>query len=141
MCTVARLRMWPLPAVLAIGAIVLRLCAGPRTIDDAYITFRYVQHIVQGQGFVYNPGEHVLGTTTPLYTLLLALLLALTHLPLPWLGLTVAAIADGCTTIMVYALTARASTSRLAALLAAAMFACTTTSVFYAQSGMETSLF
>jgi hypothetical protein len=87
---------------------VLRQCAGPRTIDDAYITFRYVQHLVQGQGFVYNPGEHILGTTTPLYTLLLALFLTLTHLPLPWLGPTVAAIADGCTTIMVYALTARA---------------------------------
>src|SRR5215510_13476622 len=42
--------------------------------DDAFITYRYAQNLVMGYGFVYNPGEpSVLGTTTPLYTLLLAL--------------------------------------------------------------------
>jgi hypothetical protein len=41
-------------------------------IDDAPITYRYADNIVQGNGFVYNPGERVLGTSTPLYTLLLA---------------------------------------------------------------------
>jgi hypothetical protein len=40
--------------------------------DDAYITYRYARNIAWGRGFVYNPGEPVLGTTTPLYTLLLA---------------------------------------------------------------------
>jgi uncharacterized membrane protein len=39
--------------------------------DDAYITFRYVENLASGHGFVYNIGERVLGTTTPLYTLLL----------------------------------------------------------------------
>jgi len=42
--------------------------------DDAFITYRYARNLVTGYGFVYNPGESVLGTTTPLYTLLLALL-------------------------------------------------------------------
>jgi hypothetical protein len=42
--------------------------------DDAYITYRYARNLVTGHGFAYNPGEHVLGTTTPLFTLLLALL-------------------------------------------------------------------
>ena len=42
--------------------------------DDAFITYRYAKNIANGQGFVYNPGEPVLGTTTPLYTLGLALL-------------------------------------------------------------------
>ncbi|MFB3854945.1 MAG: hypothetical protein ACE148_14130 [Vicinamibacterales bacterium] len=40
--------------------------------DDAYITFRYARNLVEGQGFVYNPGERLLGTTTPGYALLLA---------------------------------------------------------------------
>ena len=40
--------------------------------DDAYITYRYARNLVSGLGFVYNRGEHVLGTTTPLYTLILA---------------------------------------------------------------------
>lgn len=43
------------------------------TFDDAYITFRYVENLVAGDGFVYNKGEHVLGTTTPLFTLLLSI--------------------------------------------------------------------
>jgi hypothetical protein len=40
--------------------------------DDAFITYRYARQIASGNGLVYNLNEHVLGTTTPLYTLLLA---------------------------------------------------------------------
>jgi len=40
--------------------------------DDAYITFRYAANLAAGDGFTYNPPEHVLGVTTPLLTLLLA---------------------------------------------------------------------
>ena len=40
--------------------------------DDAFITYRYAENLRQGIGFVYNPGEAVLGITTPLYGLLLA---------------------------------------------------------------------
>ena len=53
------------------------------TADDSFITFRYVENIASGKGFVYNQGERVLGTTTPLYTLLLALLVKL-GLPIVW---------------------------------------------------------
>ncbi len=41
------------------------------SLEDAYITFRYARNIAQGNGFVYNVGERVLGTTSPLQTLLL----------------------------------------------------------------------
>lgn len=44
----------------------------PSSFDDAYITYRYARNIAAGRGFVYNDGEPVLGTTTPLYTLFLA---------------------------------------------------------------------
>lgn len=40
--------------------------------DDAYITFRYARNLAEGLGFCYNPGTPSLGTTTPLFTLLLA---------------------------------------------------------------------
>lgn len=40
--------------------------------DDPFITFRYADNLRSGLGFVYNPGERVLSTTTPLYALLLA---------------------------------------------------------------------
>jgi hypothetical protein len=42
--------------------------------DDAFITFRYARNLVRGDGFAFNPGERVLGTTTPLFTLVSAAL-------------------------------------------------------------------
>lgn len=41
--------------------------------EDAYITYRYADNLAAGAGFVFNPGERVLGTSTPLWTLVLAL--------------------------------------------------------------------
>ena len=41
-------------------------------LDDAMITFRVAENLAYGRGFVYNPGEYVQVTTTPLYTMLLA---------------------------------------------------------------------
>lgn len=43
--------------------------------DDALITLRYAENLSQGKGLVYNEGERVLGTTTPLLALLTAALL------------------------------------------------------------------
>ncbi len=43
------------------------------TEDDAFITFRIAKQIAAGNGFVYNIGERIYGTTTPLLTILLAL--------------------------------------------------------------------
>ena len=60
------------------AALALRITLFSKTgytADDALIIFRYAENLAAGNGFVYNPGEHVLGTTTPLYTLLLAALL------------------------------------------------------------------
>lgn len=42
------------------------------TQDDVFITYTYSRNIAEGQGFVFNPGERVQGTTTPLYTLVMA---------------------------------------------------------------------
>jgi len=42
-------------------------------LDDAYITYRYAENIASGSGFSYNVGEPSLGTTTPLYTMILSL--------------------------------------------------------------------
>lgn len=50
-------------------------------VDDAYITFRYAKNFASGLGLVFNPGELVLGTTSPLWALLLALC--------AWLGLQI----------------------------------------------------
>lgn len=54
--------------VLRLGWLVITQFA----YEDAYITFRFAQNLARGQGFVYNAGEPIYGTTTPLLTLLLA---------------------------------------------------------------------
>ena len=43
-----------------------------RTIDDAFITFRYARNLAQGNGLVFNLGERVEGVTSLSWTLLLA---------------------------------------------------------------------
>lgn len=40
--------------------------------DDVFITYTYSRNIAQGVGFVFNPGERVQGTTTPLWALVMA---------------------------------------------------------------------
>ena len=50
---------------------------GPCTQDDAFISLRYAQNLVDGHGLVYNPGERVEGYTNLAWTLLLAVPLAL----------------------------------------------------------------
>lgn len=42
-------------------------------LDDAMITFRVAENLAYGRGFVYNIGERVQVTTTPLYAMILAI--------------------------------------------------------------------
>ena len=49
--------------------------------DDMFISFRYAWNLAHGEGFVFNPGERVFGLTNPGHALVLALLHALTRVP------------------------------------------------------------
>ncbi len=40
--------------------------------DDTFIHLQYARHLAQGEGFVFNPGERVYGSTSPLWVLLIA---------------------------------------------------------------------
>lgn len=60
-------------AILAGGAIVVWAVFRGISIDDPYITYRYARNLADGVGLVYNPGESVLSTTSPLYAVILAL--------------------------------------------------------------------
>ncbi|MCB0187901.1 MAG: hypothetical protein KDE31_26715, partial [Caldilineaceae bacterium] len=64
-------RFLPLLVLPAAAAFML-WGDGQLDVDDAFITYRYAENLATGQGFVYNAGERLLGTSTPLYTLLLA---------------------------------------------------------------------
>jgi len=58
---------------LGVATALFILIYGNLAQDDAYITYRYARNLANGYGFVYNQNEWVLGTTTPLYTLILAI--------------------------------------------------------------------
>ncbi|MBN2549635.1 MAG: family 43 glycosylhydrolase [Anaerolineales bacterium] len=64
---------WPMLYIGLVTAALYALLAG-WVHDDPFITYRYSYNLAHGLGFVYNPGERVLSTTTPLFTLLLAVL-------------------------------------------------------------------
>jgi hypothetical protein len=53
------------------------------TLEDAFVTYRYAENIAAGKGFVYNECERVLGTTTPLWTLILGTAKAVGLDPIP----------------------------------------------------------
>lgn len=58
--------------------------------DDAYITLRYVNNYINGNGIVWNPGEYVQGYTNFLYLQLIAIFNSLTSVNLEasarWIG-------------------------------------------------------
>ncbi|VAW31813.1 hypothetical protein MNBD_CHLOROFLEXI01-4384 [hydrothermal vent metagenome] len=64
-----------LAGVLSLGIILFWGVTRPPffAIDDAYITYRYAENLHQGLGLVYNVGEPVLGTTAPMFAIVLAL--------------------------------------------------------------------
>ena len=125
--------------MLAIG---LRLLPGPRIIDDAYITFRYAQNLLAGNGLVYNPGEAVLGTTTPAFALLLtgtSPIPGLAGVTLPQIAVILNTLLDGVNCALLVLLGRRLSWG-LAGVLAALAWAIAPWSVTFAIGGMETSL-
>jgi hypothetical protein len=139
------LRRWNsswLYLLLALVALGARLLPSPRTIDDAFITFRYARNLLAGSGLVYNAGEHVLGTTTPLYACLLAAIAGVTRSEnYPWLALLVNSLADALTCLLLVDLGRRLSGRRAVGLLAGLLWAIAPMSVTFAIGGMETSVF
>ena len=108
------------------------------TADDSFITFRYAENIASGKGFVYNEGERVLGTTTPLYTLLLALLVKL-GLPIVWVARIINIGADCLTGILIFLLLRRFKL--VVATFAAFFYVLFPRVIVWSVTGMETSLY
>jgi hypothetical protein len=133
---------WRSALLLCAGlAVGLGLLYGPCTQDDAFISFRYAQNLVEGHGLVYNPGERVEGFTNLLWTLLLAVPLALGLDPVAAstaMGLAAAGLAVLTTGL----LAARLLPERAgpAAALAGLLLAADPQAALEAVEGLETSL-
>jgi hypothetical protein len=66
--------LFPLACALQIAAF------SSARLDDAFITFRYGQNLALGHGMVFNPGERLMGSTSPGEVLLSALVYAVAGL-------------------------------------------------------------
>jgi hypothetical protein len=103
--------------------------------DDAYISFRYVNRLLEGQGLTFNDGERVEGFSHPLWILLVAGGAWLTGLAVPdvarALGLACALLTIAC---LLSSRRAQAASAAVALLLVFPGFH------VYATSGLETPL-
>jgi hypothetical protein len=121
--------------------IVTRLIAWqalPLAAEDAYITFRYARNLSSGNGLIYNPGERVMGFTSPLWAVWNALGIALVHDPVPWSRASGLAL-DLLTLVVVVRLLERHAT-RTAAWCFAGFFALWPYFSAVSVSGMESPL-
>jgi hypothetical protein len=109
------------------------------TADDAFITYRFADNLAQGRGFAYNPGEVVQGTSTPLYTIILAGFSAVCgSQALPWVSRGIGVAADLCA--LMFIIRATGPLGGTAQFLSAWMFALFPRLVFCSSLGMETPL-
>ncbi|MCK4856545.1 MAG: hypothetical protein KAT58_01110 [candidate division Zixibacteria bacterium] len=124
---------------LAAGVRLLVQQLSGYAVDDAFISFRYAENIAAGNGFVYNLGERVLGTTTPLFTLIIA---GCNHLGLGSLksALTISIASASLTAVILYRWGGRIGLKKLA-YLPALLYILFPRSVTADISGMETALF
>jgi len=107
--------------------------------DDAFITFRYAENLASGYGFVYNVGEHVLGTSTPFFTWLLAVFAAV-RVPVVTAALFISLLFSGLTAVVLYRFANSLRFGQLA-WLPVLIYVLWPRSVPADVSGMETAMF
>lgn len=146
----ALLRRWPWQVAVIVGATGLAALWGTYVersvtapgfpLDDTWIHLQFARNVAEGHGFSFNPGVPSSGSTAPLWTLLLAVPLALGVPPIAaakLLGLALVAV----TAVGAAALTRRLSGDALAGLLAGLAVAITPRMVWAGLSGMEVPLY
>ena len=124
-----------IPMILLLATRMLMFLAQPYANEDAYITFRYAANLVAGHGLTFNPGQHVMGFTSPLWTVWSALGIAVHADPVRWTQIT-SIVADACTLTLGVEVLA-AAVSRQAAWAFAAFFAVWPLFAASAVSGLE----
>ncbi|MGV3723837.1 MAG: hypothetical protein ACO1SX_23315 [Actinomycetota bacterium] len=129
---------WAALGCVLLAAALVRWAWLDFHLDDSYITYTYARSLAQDQGLTFA-GVRVLGTTTPLYAVLLSIVMAL------GLPVTAAAKALGLTcsvgTSALLYLLAREQLGRPAALLAAGLLALNGVHASMSMSGMETGIY
>jgi len=129
--------------VLGLAALIrtaVGLWLGFRPFDDSYITFRYGLNLASGHGFVYNLGEPVLGTTAPLWAMVLALCAA-TGAPIEQASLGISLTCDAASAFLLLRLLTALGFGAGIPLAGAMLFLGFFDYFSLARSGMESSFF
>ncbi|UCC45702.1 MAG: hypothetical protein JSU65_07215 [Candidatus Zixiibacteriota bacterium] len=120
--------------LLAVAAIVVLRSAW--ICDDAWISFRTVDNLVNGHGLTWNVAERVQGFTNPLWTLVMSLL----YLFSGELYYTCIALSLIATLVAIGIMMRRVSISPQAAVLGVVILLCSKSFVDYSTSGLENPL-
>lgn len=123
--------------ILCATAVAARLIVGAHVTDDAYITMRYSRNLSSTGAMSYNPPDAVLGTSTPLWTWVLAAG-ELAGVRASTTAIAASTVADVVSIVVIMTSPVAGS---LGALAASAAIAAWPAYVAYAVSGMETSLY
>ena len=107
--------------------------------DDAFIAFRYADHLVRGEGLVFNPGERVEGYTCFLWVVLIAAGMRAGLDPVT-ASRIIGLLACAGSLIGTHALVRALSGSRLVALVTVLVLGTNYTFSAYATGGLETQL-
>lgn len=118
-----------------------RLFQNQVLIDDAYIHFRNALNWANGHGLVYNPGERVLATTSPVYTLILGMLHRLGGVDFPRLANGFNFACEVGIVLLLLAMLRRAGLPLLFRHAAVLITSFEVWRMIYSHSGMEMSLF
>ncbi len=110
--------------------------------EDAFITFRYVQNFLEGKGIVYNQGQKVFGSTTPLYFFWLSFLkFFFSEWSIPQLAVRFNFIHFGSAGVVLYFLLKKYSGNLPVALLGTLSFLMNPILLYVSGGGMESFLF
>ena len=126
----------------AVWVLVIHVLVPVLPYDDAFITYRYAENIFDGNGPVYNQGERVFGSSTPLYLAwVTAIRFSASEISLPELIVRLNAIWLITAGLLSYLLVRRLSSSRLLAALVAVTIMLHRSMLAVSTGGMESFLF
>ncbi len=108
--------------------------------DDTFIHLQYARNIASGNGFAFNPGEPSYGSTSPLWTILIAGGGQLAGGRFYLAAKVLSALAYVGAVVAVFVLARRVTPGRVPPLCAAALVAFDPWMLKWGASGMETSL-
>jgi arabinofuranosyltransferase len=129
---------WTILAEVLVLAAYTRFRWADFDLDDSFITYAYAKSIAAGQGFLFA-GQKVLGTTTPLYALLLGGLSWL-GVPIPLAAKAIGLLSALAACILLHLLV-REVLGPWAGLVAATFLAINARHILISMSGMETGLY